>query len=258
MRIKSLLYIAFGLFTLSCSDNDISDIGKDLFQTNQSYVGFYAQYQYTNGRVDKITLHGDGGDWQNTFLQITYLNDNSPEIALVEFYPESTDYSITDTLIYTGGNVSHIIRRTIENEITKPDDTTFFYYNQQSNLIEAHRNNKRLTFSNYQGTNFGNVKQYNNGQLFREITIKYDKGISPFSGLGYLNLVIFNDNYLEGFQYLTNNNIVEWTEVEYQGITLTDTYKIKIQYDQQARPRYTTLTRVGDNEFKLRSYYKYK
>jgi hypothetical protein len=191
MRIKSLLYIAFGLFILSCSDNDFSDIGKDLFQTNQSFGGFYAQYHYSNNRVDSVTFHGDGEDWGYTYLRITYLNDNNSVISLVEYNPESIGYIVKDTLIYSDGNISRIIRTRLEDEVTKQSDTTFFSYDPQFNLIEARLNNKKLIFFNYQDGNFGSVKQYNYGQLFSDITIKYDKGKSPFSRLGHLNLVVF-------------------------------------------------------------------
>jgi len=258
MKTRSFLPIALGLFLLNCSDADMNGIGHDLFQTNHSLGGFYSRYHYANDRLDRITFHGDGGDWQYTYLQVTYLNENSSTISLVEYNPESTDYIIKDTLIYTDRNISHIIRTVIEDKVINQSDTTFFNYDEQFNLIEARLNNKKLTFSNYQDGNFGNVKQYNYDQLFVDIALKYDNGKSPFSELGYLNLVIFNDNFLEGFQYLTDKNIIEWTEIEYQGITMTNTYKNKIQYDFLTRTKFATLAKVGDTEFKMNSYYKYK
>ncbi|MBL7850378.1 MAG: hypothetical protein JNN04_05720 [Cyclobacteriaceae bacterium] len=257
MSIKTVSYTAFGLILAGCTGFEFEQTGKRLVETNHSYGGFYARFHYANERIDELTFHGGDNNWQETYLTVVYLDPKRPEISVVEYYPNSSDPIRRDTLVYDGGNLTHIVKSSLVDGL-KRQDTVFFSYDGENKLIEARFLSKRLTFSNYQNGDACELKVYQDGQLVGNVAIKYDKGRSPFSELGYLNLVIFGENYLEGFEYLTDHNAVEWTEIRYAGVTLTSTSLNAIDYDLLSRPLNITQTRVGESEFKLQTYFKYQ
>ena len=254
-----MLFIALALLTGSCLNDEIEIFGSgpDLYETNHGTSDFFSRFHYADGKVASVEYRGNDGAWQHTYLTIHYEDRSSQKIRSVAYMPSWPNFQRVDTLYYLSDLLSLIVRTTIDSGSTVKD-TTYFSYDQHGNLIEAKLGRKKLEFLNYVDDNFGLMRHYINGQLFAELPIKHDTSRSPFDKLGYLNLVMFRDNYLQGLDYLTKNNVLSWTCTEYQGTTLVESRLMGIEYDSEKRPIHVTTTRVGDAEFEQDTFFKYR
>ena len=257
MKDLTLIFLLV-LFCVSCSEGDENDAGDRLLETNHTLGSVYSRYAYLNDKVQGITITGDNG--QYPYLMVTYLNDSETRIRSVNYYSDIPNFMQWDTLIYKLDNLTHIIKTKVENGILKRRDTTFFLYDESNHLIQAENQSwpRKIVFSEYEGENFTRTHVYVGSQLIASSSLKYDNMVSPFKGLGFLNFVGFSNNLLEGFEYLTDNNIVELTEDEYQSVILTNTYKFSYLYNKKDRPIKVITKREGDKEFQIEEYYRYK
>lgn len=251
-------FIVAVIIATGCTDNDDPVLGDYLFETNYTVVGGYSRYTYVNDRVVQITHHSNDNDVGYVYLIIDYLNNSDAKIKSIIYQPDLYEIQQYDTLVYSGDNLTQIIKTTTDDGVLIRRDTTNFLYDQSDNLIEANNPNRRVEFLEFDGNNFLRIKYYNSSQLKFDIRIKYDNKISPFKGLSYLNLVFFNHHNLEGLSYLTDNNITEITESDFQPIVITNTYNFKYKYDALSRPILITTTRKDDSEFRVEEFYRYE
>lgn len=258
--MKTLMFsLAIVTFTISaCRENEVI-LGDKLFETNHPYVDGFSRFTYDeNSRIHQISLHGYNNSFEYIYLTTAYSDNFSTKIISITYQPHLVDIKQSDTLIYSGNNLIKIIKTIKEKDEVKRRDTSNFVYDQNGKLIEASRLNRKVEFIEFIGTNSTRVKYYNSSHLKFDIWLKYDNDSSPFKELGYLNLVQFNNFNLEGLNYLTQNNIIERTEIDYQPIPISTTYFFNYKYDELRRPIFVTTTRKDDTEFKVKEFYKYR
>jgi hypothetical protein len=236
-------------------DSKTYPLANELSESSYSNGDARLTFSYTGDRVKEVSLKNDTKEW--VYLTVNYLNDEESRIRSV-YYSYGTHLS--DTLLYTGNNLVKIIStfqaEDTEGETGRYTTETNFTYGLLGRLQEAYNGSRKVEFMDHQGFNATRIKYYQPNLWLDIQSIRYDAQPSPFGKLGYLNLILFANNNLEGLSYLGSHNITEYIEIDDQGWVYRK-YEFDYSYDAKGRPVWSAMRRSDKTTYKKEDFYHY-